>query len=83
MCIGALIGIFTSTIGNLASGKQPSSIGQFLTPGVIGGISGGIANGIGGAFANMGSFAGKGLLQAGVHALSGGLQSATFGGNFW
>jgi hypothetical protein len=37
----------------------------------------------GGAFAGMGAFAGKGLLQAGVHSLSGGLQSAAFGGNFW
>jgi RHS repeat-associated protein len=83
MCIGALIGIFTSTIGNLASGKQPSSIGQFLLPGVQGAIGGGIASAIGGGFAGMSSFAGKGLLQAGAHALSGGLQSAAFGGNFW
>jgi RHS repeat-associated protein len=83
MCIGFMIGIFTSAIGNMASGKMPSSIGQFLLPGLQGAIGGGIASAIGGAFAGMGSFAGKGLLQAGTHALSGGLQSAAFGGNFW
>jgi RHS repeat-associated protein len=83
MCIGFMIGIFTSAIGNMASGKMPSNIGQFLLPGVQGAIGGGIASAIGGAFAGMGSFAGKGLLQAGTHALSGGLQSAAWGGNFW
>jgi RHS repeat-associated protein len=83
MCIGFMIGMFTSAIGNMASGKMPSSIGQFLLPGLQGAIGGGIASAIGGAFAGMGSFAGKGLLQAGTHALSGGLQSAAFGGNFW
>jgi hypothetical protein len=75
--------MFTSAIGNAISGKMPSNMGQFLLPGVQGAIGGGIANAIGGAFAGMGSFAGKGLLQAGTHALSGGLQSAAFGGNFW
>ena len=83
MCIGFMIGMFTSAIGNAISGKMPSNIGQFLLPGVQGAIGGGIASAIGGAFAGMGSFAGKGLLQAGTHALSGGLQSAAFGGNFW
>ena len=83
MCIGFMIGMFTSAIGNAISGKMPSNIGQFLLPGIQGAIGGGIASAIGGAFAGMSSFAGKGLLQAGTHALSGGLQSAAFGGNFW
>ncbi len=83
VCIGFMIGMFTSTIGNLASGKMPSSIGQFLLPGVQGAIGGGISHGIGGIFKSMGSFAGKGLLQAGTHALSGGLQSEAWGGDFW
>jgi hypothetical protein len=83
MCIGFMIGMFTSAIGNAISGTMPKNIGQFLLPGVQGAIGGGIASAIGGAFAGMGGFAGKGLLQAGTHALSGGLQSAAFGGNFW
>ena len=83
VCIGFMIGMFSSAIGNMASGKMPSNIGQFLLPGVQGAIGGGVASAIGGAFAGVGSFAGKGLLQAGTHALSGGLQSAAFGGNFW
>jgi RHS repeat-associated protein len=83
MCIGFMVGLFTSAIGNAISGTMPKNIGQFLLPGVQGAIGGGIASAIGGAFAGMGSFAGKGLLQAGTHAFSGGLQSAAFGGNFW
>lgn len=83
MCIGFMVGIFTSAIGDLASGRQSANIGEFLMPGIRGAIGGGISSVIGGAFAGMGSFAGKGLLQAGVHALSGGLQSAAFGGDFW
>jgi RHS repeat-associated protein len=60
MCIGFMIGIFTSAIGNMASGKMPSSIGQFLLPGVVGAISGGIAGGVNVAMAG-GKF-GAGLL---------------------
>jgi RHS repeat-associated protein len=54
MCIGFMIGMFTSTIGNLASGKQPSSIGQFLLPGVTGAIGAGMA----GIFGQAGTFGG-------------------------
>ncbi|PWK17167.1 hypothetical protein LV89_04453 [Arcicella aurantiaca] len=83
MCIGFMVGLFTSAIGNAVSGKMPSNIGQFLLPGVQGAIGGGIASAIGGAFSGMSNFVGKGLLQAGTHTLSGGLQSAAFGGDFW
>jgi RHS repeat-associated protein len=77
MCIGFMIGMLTSTIGNLASGKMPSSIGQFILPGVTGALGGAAS-----MFAPVGLLPGMGygaVTGAGI----GGLGSVMNGGNFW
>jgi RHS repeat-associated protein len=83
IAIGFMIGMFASSISHAINGTMPSGIGDFIRPGIQGAIGGGISAGIGTAFGQLGDFTGKGLLQAGVHAFSGGVQSAAWGGDFW
>ncbi|NJS42112.1 hypothetical protein HC766_07795 [Candidatus Gracilibacteria bacterium] len=86
MCIGFMIGMFTSAIGNMASGKMPSNFGQFLLPGVTGAIGGGVGAGMGSIFGQAGTFGGAVLRGAAGGAISGGVSggvgSMLNGGNF-
>jgi RHS repeat-associated protein len=86
MCIGFMIGMFTSAISNMASGKMPSNIGQFLLPGVTGAIGGGVGAGMAGIFGQAGTFGGAVLRGAAGGAISGGISggigSMLGGGNF-
>ncbi len=73
--IGFMIGMFASAVSNMIKGTMPNSIGQFLTPGIVGAVGGGL-----GSLAPIGILPGI-AYGAGSGAITGGLGAALSGGN--